>query len=218
MNGPIYLLILAVVIFLLWKYSEHAKKALARVGQVTNGLNSGGVSLKNISMVLLGIILLWGFYPSSWESPTLATVVEWKNAYWLPILGILVIVFVLAGYADKPVTTEATRVTTALVAFMLFIGFPVWVWATGPSTVPAASDVRVLSMAPGGKSELIPIPSGKSVEVNGEDIRIHCIYRDGHEESYVEGEHPCKNGNKPFIYATNLRTDKGNAITYSYKK
>lgn len=74
----------------------------------------------------------FGIYTPSWESPSLAEVVEWKSTYWLPILVGLAIVYALAGYATA--VTEVARAIVLAVAFMLFIGFPVWVWTTGPST------------------------------------------------------------------------------------
>lgn len=85
-------------------------------------------------------------------------------------------------------------------------------------TTTAANEARVLSMPPGGKSMLVSVPSGMRVVMNGEDIRYHCVYADGHEESFVKGGPPCKNGNMPFVYATNLREKESNAVTYSYKK
>lgn len=154
------------------------------------------------------------------QAPSLARVVEIKNDYWFHILFVLGIIYFLAARAEKKETKEASQAIVAIVAivaFMLFIGFPMWVWVTGPSTAAAASNAQVLSMPPGGKSELISIPPGKSVVVNGEDIRLHCGYRDGHEESYLAGERPCSDGDKPFVWATNLRANKPNAITYFYK-
>lgn len=208
----------AIALFLAFINAIKSRKQAGTGG--TNGNDEKWWSMKYlwaIPISLVGIAILWGTSgtPSgsagTWlQAPSLAEVVEWKSTYWLPILVGLAIVYALAGYATT--VTEVARAIVLAVAFMLFIGFPVWVWATGPSTAP------VLSMAPGGKSELVAVPSGMRVVMHGEDIRYHCMYQDGHEESFIKGEPACKDGRMPFVYATNLRTDKGNAVTYSYKK
>lgn len=219
----------AIALFLAFINAIKSRKQAGTGG--TNGNDEKWWSMKYlwaIPISLVGIAILWGTFGTSgtpsgsagtWlQAPSLATVVEWKNVYWLPILIVLGVVYFLAARSEEEVVKETATAVLAITAFMLFIGFPVWVWVTGPSTAATASNAPVLSMAPGGKSELVAVPSGMRVVMHGEDIRYHCMYQDGHEESFIKGEPACKDGHVPFVYATNLRTDKGNAVTYSYKK
>ena len=176
-----------------------------------------------IPLILVGVaIFYFGVNPLGWKSPNLVDVVAMKNAHWLPILVVLTILYFLATRAEKKETEEAAQAAVAIVAivaFMLFVGFPAWTWVTGPSSSGASQhEANTLSMPPGGKSKRVAVPPGMSIVVNGEDIRLHCVYRDGHEESYVAGERPCTSGDKPFVYATNLRPNEPNIATYSYKK
>lgn len=226
MNGPFYLLILAGMIFLLWKYSGHAKKAIAGVGKVTNGLKNGAASFKNISMILfcVALLLFWWFYSSSWKSPGLAEVVEWKNAYWLPILVGLAIVYALAGYATT--VTEVARAIVLAVAFMLFIGFPVWVWVTGPSTTPRATRVEVplasspqsswskLAIPALGRSEQIPVPPGMKAVMAGNRFVLHTVYVDGRDCSFKESG-ICPPGAYAGIYAVN-EAEETNTVSYAF--
>ncbi|MFA5996253.1 MAG: hypothetical protein WC790_00810 [Candidatus Paceibacterota bacterium] len=205
------------------------KKTRTKAGEAGTTSTSGSPSkvdplgmFKFKSVLLISLIiglatLLWWFFPSRWESPSLAKVVEWKNVYWLPILIVLGVVYFLAARSEEKVAKETATAVLAISVFMLFIGFPVWVWVTGPSTAVTASEARVLSMPPGGKSARIPVPYQKQVVMSGEDFRYHCVYQDGHEESFGEGERSCASGNLPFVYATNLRAKEGNVVTYSYK-
>lgn len=166
-----------------------------------------GISL---AISVVGTVLVyWGFQNTQIHPADMST---WSREHWLPVLLIWGTFAALIALNMSGAAAKTLQWMLAVVAFVLFIGFPVWVWATGPSTAP------VLSMAPGGKSELVAVPSGMRVVMHGEDIRYHCMYQDGHEESFVKGEPACKDGHVPFVYATNLRTDKGNAVTYSYKK
>ena len=171
-----------------------------------------------IPLILVGVaIFYFGVNPLGWKSPSLVDVVAMKNAYWFHILIVLGVVYFLAARSEEKVAKETATAVLAISAFMLFIGFPVWVWVTGPSTAVAASEARVLSMPPGGKSARIPVPYQKQVVMDGKDFRYHCVYQDGREESFGEGERPCTSGNLPFVYATNLRAKESNVVTYSYK-
>lgn len=77
---------------------------------------------------------------------------------------------------------------------------------------------KMLAIQPGGKSERIPVPFHMRVTMAGKDYRHHCVYADGHEESFVSGERPCASGDMPFVYATNLRPHEPNVVTYFYEK
>lgn len=89
---------------------------------------------------------------------------------------------------------------------------------TASTSYKQPDKAMMLTIQPGGKSERIPVPYQMHVDMNGKDFRFNCVYADGHEESFVPGERSCSNGDMPFVYATNIRTDGPNVITYSYEK
>lgn len=209
--GGLVILLIAIALFAsyLRMRSPHSKKMAleqeqldrktkTKTGETGTASTSGSPSkidplgmfkFKSILLVALVIglaTLLWWFFPSRWKSPSLAEVVEWKNVYWLPILIVLGVVYFLAARSEEKVAKETATAVLAISAFMLFIGFPVWVWVTGPSTAAVASNAQVLSMPPGGKSARIPVLYQKQVVISGEDFRYHCVYQDGHEESFGE--------------------------------
>lgn len=188
--------------------------------------------LWTIPMVVIGVAVLWGVLGASgstssgsagtWlQAPSLARVVEWKNAYWSPILVTLIIAYSIASRSEEKVLNEVASTILAITAFMLFVGFPVWVWATGPSTtVPSnASNEWVFMMPPGGETAHIPAVSEKLIVIRGKDFRYHCKYADGHEESFGKGDPPmCKDGGDVlYAWASNLRKEESNAITYFYR-
>ena len=70
----------------------------------------------------------------------------------------------------------------------------------------------------GEKTELIPVPTGMRVKMDGNDFRYNCVYRDGHEVSFGKGDDPCPDGDMPFVYASNTRKKEANAISISYVK
>lgn len=78
------------------------------------------------------------------------------------------------------------------------------------------SEAMLLHMAPGGKSKRTPVPFMKRVVMSGKDFRYHCLYADGHEESFVPGEKPCSDGDLPLVYASNLRPNEPNDVAISY--
>jgi hypothetical protein len=79
---------------------------------------------------------------------------------------------------------------------------------------PAAT---VIILSPGGVSDRIPVPYMKKVVMGGKDFHMHCVYANKAEESFRPGiDKPCSDGDLPYVYASNDRGDKPNAITYSY--
>ena len=167
-----------------------------------------------VLMIAVVAFLSWYFFPSGWESPSLAKVMEWKNAYWLPIFVASAVFYALAAYTGK--AAETVRGFLIAVLAMLFVGFPAWVWIFTPAA--PQEEAMLLQIPGGGKSKYVPVPRGMRVVMSGEDFRFHCVYADGHEESFAEGERSCSSGNMPFVYATNLRTGQANMVSYSFKK
>lgn len=163
----------------------------------------------------------------SWQSPSLKEVGVFAQSYWLLILIVWGVGAILLLNAGKE--WIATFQTVLLgVVFTLLIGFPAWTWISSPSStsqnglrseIPLASSSREswlkLVLAEGGKSQRIPVPPQMTVVMFGEEFRVHCVYRDGHEIDFGKGEEPCPKGNMPFVYATN-EAKGGNIILYAY--
>ena len=131
------------------------------------------------------------------------------------------------------------------IVFMLLVGFPTWSWISGPSGTPAtgntpqagakeftqtlprsapefplAKDLKQeewpqLVLPAGGESERIRVPYKKRLVMFGKDFRVHCVYRDGHEIDFGEGEEPCPEGDMPYVYVTN-EAEVLNMISYAY--
>ncbi len=141
--------------------------------------------------------------------------------------------------------TKTLQGVLAGIVFFLLVGFPTWSWISGPSgtlavktvaqaplkepaqilpqnapKLPLAKDLKQeewpqLVLAEDGESERIPIPFKMRVVTFGEDFRVHCVYRDGHEIDFGKGEEPCPDGDMPYVYVTN-EAEGPNMISYAY--
>lgn len=81
---------------------------------------------------------------------------------------------------------------------------------------PAEAGTLAIPAGVDKKSRRIPVPFRKRVVMTGNDFRFHCVYGDGSEESFIPGkEPPCRGGDLPFVYATNLKNEE-NVIAYAY--
>lgn len=191
--------------------------------------------LWSILLVIAGLVIFFQgiYFSNAWESPSFALVGRWSWTHWLQL-------FALAGIGSALLKLQKERLGAAesvlqslLVTVMVtaFLVCPVIGWFEGVGASshrvqqPASSEsykqpnkAMMLSIEPGGKSERIPVPFQMHVVMNGKDFRFHCVYADGHEESFITGERPCSDGDMPFVYATNTRGNEPNVITYSYEK
>lgn len=185
----------------------------------------------SILLIAIGAIVLYGLYG---KSPSLTGAVGWSRENWLWVIILVGILMAIVGLNAVYLKggAWALQAVLLLALFLLFIGLPVWFWLVGlfspaqPSPprpeVPLASKLRVaerpkLTMAPGGESERIPVPPGMRVVMDGDDFRFYCVYRDGHEESFGEGEKACSDGDMLFVYARNEREKEANIVSYAYK-
>ncbi|MFA6018579.1 MAG: hypothetical protein WC776_05400 [Patescibacteria group bacterium] len=177
--------------------------------------------------LVAAVICYFGIYSPSWENPTLAEFVNRCRDNWLWVLifsGILY--FLIKRIAGESAKTLHGVLLMALIA--IFFALPVWFWLVSPSgsggtksTIPLVRELPVaerpkLVLPPKGKSKRIPVPQGMHVVMSGEDFRFHCVYQDGHEESFGAGESACSDGNMPFVYATNNREKEQNIVSYAY--
>jgi len=177
-----------------------------------------------VAVVAVGSLAVWWMWPSgtpstpsapsesgTWQSPSPGAVWEFTKSYWLLIAMVLGIPFGILYLVQKPWAKDLQRLLV-VVAAALFIGLPVVNFFWGEKQ----AEKQVLPMSPGGKSQLVPVPQGMTVMMRGEDFRYHCVYGDGHEESYGKGEPRCPDGHMPFVYATNSRAKEANVVTYFY--
>jgi hypothetical protein len=153
-----------------------------------------------------------GTWSQTLQAPSPKTVWENTKNYWLWIVLILGLSFFVLYAIEKP-WAKALQWFLATMAVMLFAAIPLVDRVRGEKQ---QSEKMTLSMAPNGKSQYVPVPQGKHVVMDGEDFRYHCVYGDGHEESFGKGETRCSDGHVPFVYATNKREKEANVVTYSY--
>ena len=154
----------------------------------------------------------------------------WGQEYWLQIL---IVYGIGAGFIwlnTEEKTAKTLQKVLAGVVFMTIIGFPLWSWSTKPSDIAQQTNSRrsVIPMTSDSKefwyrltlpeskiSERIAIDPGKTVAFHGKEFRIHCVYRDGHEISFLPGETPCPKGDMPWAYVTNEAKGE-NIILYAF--
>ena len=127
-------------------------------------------------LVLAGLaIFYFGMYTPSWDSPSLASTVAWARAHWLAVLAFSSIIFVLTTIYEKVLKEvgEGLQWVLGVALFMLFIGFPIWVWLVEPSK-PVASAVSQMQRQctarqpcaleeSDGSTDRVPVPPGKTV-------------------------------------------------------
>lgn len=243
----VILAILVVAGIVLWKFRVQVKDFFARRAAAASATapgtpapgtpGTGGKKMAwlakyfwTIVLVVAGLaIFYFGMYTPTWDSPSLASTVAWARAHWLAVLALSGIIYALTSIFAKAMKEVGEGVQWMLTAslFMLFIGFPIWVWLVEPSSKPVASvsapatasapsKATMLTMEPGGKSEHIRVPFQNRVLLHGRDYRYHCVYGDGHEESFLPGDgHQCADGDIRFVYASNIRYDLPNVVRYS---
>ncbi|MFZ2983625.1 MAG: hypothetical protein WA053_00925 [Minisyncoccia bacterium] len=197
------------------------------------------VGWMTVVLVVVGIaIFYFGIYSLSSNSPSLASTVAWARAHWLAVLALSAILYALITIFAKAMKEVGEGLGWMLTAalFMLYVGFPIWVALVEPSSAPtaptasasapatastsaSAPKAQMLTMEAGGKSERVRVPFQKRVLMHGRDFRYHCLYGDGHEESFLPGDgHTCTKGDMPYVFATNIRYDLPNVVTYSYEE
>ncbi|MFA5744774.1 MAG: hypothetical protein WC887_01010 [Candidatus Paceibacterota bacterium] len=186
-------------------------------------------NLWTVILVLVGVVIfIFGIFLK--KSPDLADVGSWSRNHWLTILILWgIIAGLIALNAGKAAKTLQAVIAT--IVFALFIGFPIigWVADSGSTdqhravsaqaSIPLASapvaEWPKIILPPGGKSELIPVPSGMHIVMNGDDFLLHNVYTDGHESAF--GEPSCVDGPLAGAYATN-KTRKTNIVSYAFSK
>ena len=182
------------------------------------------------ALVVLGIValLFWGV-PSvsappslSLESPDLKTVWAGTKFVWLWALLGCIGMFVLGSVFPRFKILQGL----SLLAFvLLFVVFPILGWITGPSTpsthatrteVPLASSPQSswpkLVIPAGGKSELIAVPPGMHIVMNGNNFRVHNVYTDGKDCAFGES---CIAGPLVGNYAKN-EAQTTNIVVYAF--
>lgn len=193
-----------------------------------SGGRSTGYSKNILStlLVIAGVIVFFvgAYNTTALSNPSPASVGNWSQNRWLALLILWGIVAALIALnACGPTAKTLQKVLAGIVAALLIV-FPLWGKATSQSAAvaqkrvqPAEASTLRIPAGVGEKSKRIPVPFRKRVVMTGEDFRHHCIYGDGHEESFIpRKEPPCRDGDLPFVYATNLKKDEENVVAYAY--
>lgn len=204
--------------------SGNGKSFIEKIGErVGFGTN---VFWRLTTIALIGAIFYWG--SEIQVSPS--EIGRWGQNHWLQILVVYGIGagFIWLNAEEK--TAKTLQKVLAGVVFMTIIGFPLWSWSTKPSdiaqqtnsrrsVIPMTSDPKEfwykLALPESKISERIAIDPGKTVAFHGKEFRIHCVYRDGHEISFLPGETPCPKGDMPWAYVTNEAKGE-NIILYAF--
>lgn len=181
--------------------------------------------MTNIALVVAAVIVsIWGLYiPTKWSDPSPVAIGSWGRGHWFSLLLIWGIGATLIWLNASERAAKMLQTVLAGVVAAVLVVFPLLGWMASPSAVtaqkqvqPADASTLTLPAGVGEKSERIPVPFRKRVVMTGKDFRYHCIYGDGHEESFVPWkEPPCSDSDLPFVYATNLKNEE-NVVAYAY--
>lgn len=177
-----------------------------------------------VLLILSGAVLL--FYRGFTTEIGVADVGNLSQKYWLQIF---IVYGVGAGLIWLNADEKSAKVLQKVLAggvIALLVVIPWYSWVSSPSStphqnslskIPMKSDPKEfrMSLAKNGTSERIPVDPGKTVAMFGEEFRLHCVYRDGHEVSFRKGETPCPKGDMPWVYVTNEARET-NIILYTY--
>lgn len=183
----------------------------------------------SIVVVVVGAALVYWGFQNTQIRPTDAGRLGWT--YWLPLLIIWGVLAALVALNSKTLGAAAGVLQWVFAGVMvaLLVILPLWHWVESPSVgasqvarseIPLASSPQSswpkLVIPAGGRSERIPVPQSMHVVMGGENFRFHCVYRDGHEESFGKGGSSCSDGNMPYVYATNENSKDVNIVSYAY--
>lgn len=230
----VFLVLLAAVV--VWRIILPGMRLEPRTGVVDTSAKSSAFGLNfgewvankqyvwSILLIVVGVAVIFWEINNPQIRPMDVGNVSWK--YWHVVLTIWGIgAALIALNACGAVAKTLQWVLAGAVATVLVV-FPLCGWTTSPSAATAQKQVRPAETAvpmtltlPAGvdeKSKRIPVPFRKRVVMTGEDFRFHCVYGDGSEESFLpEKEPPCRDGDLPFVYATNLKNEE-NVVAYAY--
>ncbi len=165
-----------------------------------------------------------GVKSSDWSSPSLATVRDgiWSSWFWILIVcGIFLGAFSIWGGKHK----SAQQTAVWGVAAMLFIVIPLLAWIVSPSVenssrvtrseIPLASSPQSewpkLVIPAGGRSDMVPRPSGMHIVMAGTRFLHHAVYQNGEECSRGPS---CPEGSVG-SYARN-HAKETNSVSYAY--
>lgn len=90
----------------------------------------------NILLVLAGLIVLYfGLYSSSWETPQLASTNDWSQSHWVWLLAFWgVLAALIALNAGK--STKTLQLVLIGIVLMIFVGLPTIDWVKDNAQLP----------------------------------------------------------------------------------
>jgi len=167
-------------------------------------------------VILIAALGLWGLSgtigTSSIKSPSLKTVVEVTQSYWLWLLLVGCIAYVLLSFIPKGKGDLVKKSKTILTAFgLLLVGALVWSWVARGGDGRRQSEKMTLVIPANGDSAHVSPPAGYSPAFTGYGFMSHCVYSDG-----TDLEYPCAPTGPIVYYYVHDNTGRANLVTYEF--
>jgi hypothetical protein len=223
MEGTYLILVALVAIVVLVKYPTHAKKVFASAGEIVSSATAGASKSQDdqkrstkrwsIALGLAGLVIVgFGLYGSSFESPSLVAAAGWVRNHWLWLIILWAIIAALIALNTTGAVAKTLQWVAGSVMVSLFIVFPLLVWTgfggekqpeqrqpTANASLhqrPALTDCTAhqpcsLTVQKNGSTEMVSIPPGKDACF---DLSFWGnIGRLGYKTSYrgIETEYRC---------------------------
>jgi len=215
MSGPIIIAIFGLAIFLLVKYRVQVKNSFASMSTaIPTSTSNGNNKVIRIAIIVFGatvalLLIVW-LLPS--QAPSLKTVVEVTQSYWLWLLLVGCIAYVLLSFIPKGKGDLVKKSKTILTAFgLLLVGALVWSWVARGGDGRRQSEKMTLVIPANGDSAHVSPPAGYSPAFTGYGFMSHCVYRDG-----TDLEYPCAPTGPIVYYYVHDNTGRANLVTYEF--
>lgn len=188
--------------------------------------------ITNTILIIVCAMIFLGIY-RSWKNPGLDDIWNFGSSHSVYIISLLIFTYILItinpdtlGKAKGP-----AQYVVVGIAVLIFVIAPMKGCVTSqsktvqnstlspeiPLTGKESTQWSEVIIPPRSNSKRIPVPTGMSVTMRGNDFLIHCLYRDGQDISFRPGTgESCPSGDMPFVYAENKRTDDENIVSYVY--
>lgn len=174
-------------------------------------------------LIVVAGVTLWYLIPANIRPSDLGNI---GKAHWLQILLLWGVGATLVALNAAEKLAPVLQKTLGAVAIMLLIGFPWWAWVSSPSsttqvTTSSEEPWNLLIVPAYGKSEDILLDPGTTFKIQVRDdthiLRVHCVYRGGHEIEYGKNEAACPGGDMVSVYMTNSKPRQNRVLWQKVK-